>query len=66
MHRISVDLPEPVTSIRYSLLTIRPFAFNADATRLTGARLIKRLTELVAANSFGMSTPVVIPNPSSI
>jgi hypothetical protein len=29
MHRINVDLPEPVTSIRYSLLTIRPFAFNA-------------------------------------
>jgi hypothetical protein len=37
MHRINVDLPEPVTSIRYSLLTIRPFAFNADVTRLTGA-----------------------------
>ena len=51
----------------YSLsLLPRLFAFNADATRLTGGRPINRLTSLVAATSFGISTPVLIPMPSSM
>jgi hypothetical protein len=53
------------------LLTMRiyfaaRFALIAEATRLTGARPISLLTSLVAATSFGMSTPVAIPMPSSM
>jgi hypothetical protein len=44
----------------------RIFAFKADATRLTGGRPINRLTTFVAATSFGMSTPVEMPMPSSM
>jgi len=44
----------------------RPFAFNADATRLTGGRPSSRLISLVAATSLVMSTPVAMPMPSSM
>jgi hypothetical protein len=43
-----------------------PFAFNADATRLTGGRPSSRLISLVAASSLAMSTPVAMPMPSSM
>jgi hypothetical protein len=42
------------------------FALIAAATRLTGGRSIKRLTSLVAATSFAISTPVAMPMPSSM
>ncbi len=42
------------------------FALIAEATRLTGGRPISRLTSLVAATNFGMSTPVAMPMPSSM
>ena len=53
------------------LLTMRiyfaaRFALIAEATRLTGARPISRLTSLVAATSFAMSTSVAMPMPSSM
>ncbi len=42
------------------------FAFSAVATRLAGGRPIKRLISLVAASSLSMSTPVLMPMPSSM
>jgi hypothetical protein len=39
------------------------FAFSAFATRLAGPRPISAVISLVAATSFAMSTPVLIPMP---